>query len=196
MPSSVAASKAEWRDQFRAYRQALSEDRSAALGALICSRALSLSAVANAATVHVYWPLLDQGEVDTRPLIGALRSQGKDVVLPVVTSYDPAAPTMEHRRYEGPLRMTTNRWGIREPENTERIDVEALDVVLVPALGVAEDGTRIGQGSGYYDAFLEQVTVPIIALIYESCFVPELPATSHDIPVTHVVTERGATAIA
>ncbi|PQJ35786.1 5-formyltetrahydrofolate cyclo-ligase [Salinibacter sp. 10B] len=191
MPSSVASrSKDEWREHFRTLRRGLSPARYAALGTLIGSRALSLSPVAQASVVHVYWPLPEQGEVDTRPLIGALRGQGKTVVLPVVTSYDPAAPTMEHRRYDGHSATTTNRWGIREPANTAQVSPDALDVVLVPALGVDQRGNRIGHGSGYYDAFLRHVDVPCIALIYADCFVSHLPSAPHDIPVTTVVTER------
>jgi 5-formyltetrahydrofolate cyclo-ligase len=102
---------------------------------------------------------------------------------------------MEHRRYEGPSSTTKNRWGIREPENTERVSVDALDVVLVPALGVDRQGNRIGQGSGYYDAFLSQVDVPRVALVYDDCFVSQLPSDPHDVPVTTVVTERGITSI-
>lgn len=195
MSSTGALSKTEWRDRFRDYRQNLSGDRYAAFGTLIGSRVLGLPVVDGTSVIHVYWPLPEQGEVDTRPLIGALRSQNVDVVLPVVTSYDPATPTMEHRRYEGPSKMSTNRWGIREPKHTTRVAAKNIDVVLVPALGVARDGTRIGQGAGYYDAFLKQVDIPMVALTYEACFVSELPSEPHDVAVTHVVTEQGTSSV-
>ncbi len=192
MPSATAStSKDEWRAQFRAYRRELSAEAYAARSALICSRVLGLSAVAEASTVHTYWPQAATGEVDTRLLIGALREQGVELVLPVVTSYDPAAPTMEHRRYAGPAAMTTNRWGIREPTGTERISPDALDAVIVPALGAGQNGHRIGHGSGYYDAFLQSVDAPRIIVVYEDCLIPAVPTASHDIPGTHIVTERG-----
>jgi 5-formyltetrahydrofolate cyclo-ligase len=196
MPSSVASrSKDEWREHFRTIRRGLSPERYAALGALISSRTLSIPLLAQASVVHVYWPLLKQGEVDTRSLIAALRGNGKTVVLPVVTSYDPSSPTMEHRRYEGPSATTKNRWGIREPNDTKRVSADALDVVLMPALGVDREGNRIGQGAGYYDAFLKEVDAPRIALVYDDCFVSRLPSDPHDVPVTTVVTERGITPI-
>jgi 5-formyltetrahydrofolate cyclo-ligase len=192
MPSSTAPpSKEDRRNQFRDYRRGLSLGAYAARSALICSRVLSCTAVATAATVHVYWPQTEEGEVDTRLLIGALRGLGKTVVLPVVTSYDPASPEMEHRRYAGPGAMTTNRWGIREPVGTERVAPDALDAVVVPALGAGRDGHRIGHGSGYYDAFLSAVDVPRLILVYEHCLVPSVPTAPHDVPGTHVVTERG-----
>jgi 5-formyltetrahydrofolate cyclo-ligase len=196
-PKDASPGKEEWRARFRDYRRALADTPSyAARGTLTGSQALAHPAVARAKTVHVYWPLPAQGEVDTRPLIRALRGLDKTVVLPVVTSYDPATPTMEHRRYEGPSSLTPNRWGIPEPTESPRISPDALDIVLLPALGVDRRGNRIGQGAGYYDTFLDTVDVPRIALIYESCFVERLPTDPHDIPVTAVVTERGYTTVA
>ena len=189
--------KAEWRERFREYRRALASHASyPARGTLIGSHALAHPAVARADTVHVYWPLRAQGEVDTRPLIQALRGLDKTVVLPVVTSYDPGAPAMEHRRYEGPSSLTPNRWGIQEPTDTAQIAPHALDVVLLPALGVDRHGNRIGQGAGYYDTFLSTVDAPRLALIYEACFAETLPSAPHDVPVTAVATERGWTTTA
>jgi 5-formyltetrahydrofolate cyclo-ligase len=191
MPSSVASpSKDEWRTQFRAYRRGLAPATRRAKGALICARAAALPAVARAACVHLYWPVLRQGEVDSRPLIQALRGRDATVVLPVVTSFDPATPTMAHRRYEGPGALSTNRWGLREPTGTPEVPIDALDVVVVPALGADTRGTRLGRGAGYYDAFLRELAVPRILLTYEACVVDALPNAPHDVPVTTVVTER------
>lgn len=191
MPSSTAPpSKDERRTQFRDYRRGLSATTYAARSSLIGTRALSLPVVAAASVVHVYWPQTDQGEVDTRLLIGALRGQDATIVLPVVTSYDPASPEMEHRRYAGPDAMTTNRWGIREPSGTARVSPAALDVVIVPALGAGQNGHRIGHGSGYYDAFLQSLDIPKVILVYEDCLCPSVPPDPHDVPGTHVVTER------
>jgi len=159
------------------------------MGALISTRVLGLASIAQASTVHVYWPQVDKGEVDTRTLIGALQSQDRTVVLPVVTSYDPESPTMEHRVYRGSTAMRRNRWGIREPVNTERVDPARLDAVIVPALGAGRNGHRIGHGTGYYDAFLRDLTVPKIGVVYDDCLVPTVSADSHDVPLTTIVTE-------
>mgnify|MGYP006420608635 CR=1 FL=1 len=197
MSSSVAPSagrtltKEGWRERFRAYRTSLAPSAYRTRSTLLTHHALAHPAVAVARTVHVYWPLPEQGEVDTRPLVRALRALDKTVVLPVVTSFPPNAPTMEHRRYEGPEALTPNRWGIQEPTNTPRVPPDALDVVLLPALGMDPTGTRIGQGAGYYDTFLPAVDAPRVALVYDACVVASLPADPHDVPATALVTERG-----
>lgn len=141
--------------------------------------------------VHCYWPLRDQGEIDTRPLIAGLRSQHTEVVLPVVTSFEPDQPTLEHRRYVGPHALETNRWGIHEPTHTEMVDPELLDLVFVPALGADRNGTRIGQGAGYYDAFLSSVSCPCVALVYDGCITNSLPNMAHDVSMTMIVSEHG-----
>ena len=186
---TVSTSKDARRTQFRNYRRSLSPGSYRARSSLIGHRALTVPAVAETSVVHTYWPLRDRGEVDTRPLITALRGQGAEVVLPVVTSFDPEIPTLEHRRYAGPSALETNRWGIREPTGTERVDPEALDLVIVPALGADRRGHRLGHGSGYYDAFLQSVPCPRIALVYEACVVRSLPSAPHDVPMTALVTE-------
>jgi 5-formyltetrahydrofolate cyclo-ligase len=148
--------------------------------------------VASAQTVLLYWPQIEQGEIDTRLLIAALRPRGATVVLPVVTSYAPDAPTMEPRRYDGPEALTTNRWGIREPTATPHVAPEALDVVVVPALGAGRNGHRIGHGAGYYDAFLSGLACPRIGLVYHECLLPAVPSAPHDVSLTTLITERGS----
>jgi len=188
--STASTTKDAWRTQFRAYRRSLSPSAYRARSSLIVHRALTLSEVARGSVVHVYWPLPDQGEIDTRPLIASLRSRGSDVVLPVVTSFAPGTPTLEHRRYEDREALSPNRWGIREPVNTERVPPEDLDLVIVPAVGAGRQGHRLGHGSGYYDQFLQSVACPRIGLVYAECLVPSLPHAPHDVPMTTLVTEQ------
>lgn len=187
---ATLTSKDDWREQFRAYRRSLTSASYAARSSLIVHRVLGLPVVAEAQTIHAYWPLHDRGEVDTRLLIAGLRSRGTEVVLPVVSSFDPETPTLEHRRYTGPEALERNRWGIREPVNTETVSSDALDLVVVPALGASRNGHRLGHGSGYYDAFLQSVACPRVALVYDNCVVPSLPTAPHDVPMTVVVTEQ------
>lgn len=186
----ATTTKDAWRTQFRAYRQSLSPRSYQVRSRLVAHRALSVPAVARGEVVHVYWPLADRGEIDTRPLIAALRGRGATVVLPVVTSFEPEAPRLEHRRYEGPDALAPNRWGIREPEDTEQVPPAELDLVIVPAVGADRRGHRLGHGSGYYDAFLASVACPRIALVYQDCVVPSLPQDSHDVSMTSLVTEQ------
>jgi 5-formyltetrahydrofolate cyclo-ligase len=183
-------SKESWRRRFRTYRRSLSPSAYQARSTLISHRSLAVPDVARAKSVHTYWPLTAQREVDTRPLIAALRGRGISIVLPVVTSFEPDTPSLEHRQYEGPESLHANQWGIREPWHTDRVSVDTVDAVIVPALGIGENGHRLGHGSGYYDAFLESLTCPRIGVTYEECLVSSVPHAQHDVPLTNIVTER------
>ncbi|MEP0548259.1 MAG: 5-formyltetrahydrofolate cyclo-ligase [Rhodothermales bacterium] len=184
-------SKERLRERFRAARLALSPDEAAAHSAAICERLAALPEVRAARVVHVYWPLLDRREVDTRPLIRRLAASGTCVVLPTVAAFD-GTPTLGHVAFESEDRMRPNRWGIPEPYDTAAVNPAELDAVIVPAFGAGRDGHRIGHGRGYYDAFLAAVDAPAIGAVYATCLVDAVPAESHDVALDVIVTEREA----
>lgn len=178
------------RETFRTYRVQLSPEDVAAKSASIIRRVEALSEVQDARTLHCYWPMVDRGEIDTRPFIHALYDRGVRVVLPVVANFNDEAPTLVHRRYDGPDALRPNRWGLQEPVNTASVPPDALDVVIVPAFGAGRNGHRIGHGYGYYDVFLAPLDVPTVTLVYDACLVDTVPAEAHDVPVSIIVTER------
>lgn len=178
------------RVRFQAYRADLAPEAVAARSASIIDRLQALPVLQAAETIHCYWPMVDRGEIDTRPFIRQLHTQGTRVVLPVVTRFAKGRPQMEHRTYHGPTALRPNRWGIHEPVDTPTVSPHALDAVIVPALGAGRNGHRIGHGRGYYDAFLAPLDVPTVALVYEACLVNRVPAAPHDVPMTAIVTEQ------
>lgn len=177
------------RQQFDAYRQALSTTEHNTRSRRICARTEQHPAVQNARALMAYWPHVERGEVDTRPLIGTCVAAGMTVALPVVTSFEAGNPAMEARLFSGTDALKPNRWGLHEPVHGERIVPADLDVVIVPAFGVDQHGHRIGHGSGFYDCFLSDLDVTTIALSFDACMVNDIPNAPHDVPVTYVITE-------
>lgn len=190
MTLSTPQTKQVLRERFRTYRTGLSPGVVAAKSAAICERVMALSHVPSARTLHCYWPMAERGEVDTRPLIRTLHEQGVEIVLPVVTSFSNGSPSMAHRRYTGEGALRLNRWGVQEPIGTDAVSADTLDGVIVPAFGAGRNGHRIGHGRGYYDAFLADLDVPTVALVYDACLVDAIPADAHDVPVSAIVTEN------
>lgn len=188
-PSDIVREKAALRARFRAAREALTDEDYAAHSAAVCERIGALPEIRSAETVHVYWPLLQRREMDTRPLIRLLDAWGKRVVLPVVAAFE-GAPRLRHVSFAGEGRMRPNRWGIPEPHATPDVDPAALDAVVVPAFGAGRNGHRIGHGRGFYDAFLAAVDAPAVGAVFADCFVGHVPAEAHDVPLDVVVTER------
>lgn len=90
-------------------------------------------------------------------------------------------------------------YGLLQPTGP-RLGVDAIrscDLVLVPALSVAADGTRLGRGGGSYDRALQRAQGRSIALLFDGELVDSLPAEPHDRPVSAAATPRsGVVALA
>ena len=134
-----------------------------------------------AETVGAYYSI--GSEIRTGDIIQELLSAGKRVCLPKTVG-----DTLEFREIKGPKSLEYGRFDIKEPKDSCPV-VEALDVVLVPTVGVSHDGTRIGYGHGYYDRFLAGSAARRIALTLETQLLKYLPATPNDQAMSWIVTE-------
>ncbi|HEX9951190.1 MAG TPA: 5-formyltetrahydrofolate cyclo-ligase [Rubricoccaceae bacterium] len=177
--------KAALRRRFRALRADVPE-RVGADAALV-ARVLALPEVVAAQTVLAFWPLLHRGEVDVRPLVAALQDRGTTVALPVVVPGE--APRLMARVATGAL--VDGPWGLREPPpDAPEVPPAALDLVVVPALALGRDGSRLGYGGGYYDVFLATTPALRVGVVRHAGLVAALPAEAHDARVDVVVTEH------
>jgi 5-formyltetrahydrofolate cyclo-ligase len=94
--------------------------------------------------------------------------------------------------------------GLLEPSGP-RLGVDAVrsvDLLLVPALAVGRDGTRMGRGGGSYDRVLNRLPDPdpasslgpgplTVALLHDGEDVDVVPAEPHDRRVHAVITPTG-----
>ncbi|MFP6677610.1 MAG: 5-formyltetrahydrofolate cyclo-ligase, partial [Pirellulaceae bacterium] len=73
----------------------------------------------------------------------------------------------------------------------KRVDVETLDLIMVPGVAFDRRGGRTGHGKGYYDKLLEhaRLDTPLVALAFECQMFPEIPVQEHDVFMDRVVTE-------
>ena len=71
--------------------------------------------------------------------------------------------------------------------------IAGVDAVIVPALAVAADGTRLGRGGGSYDRALARIPAgaPVAALLYDTERWRTLPGDPWDRPVSATVTPSG-----
>ena len=92
------------------------------------------------------------GEPGGADLPQALRDAGYEVILPVVKHHP---RRLEWRTFTGAAGLVANSMGILEPtgENLGEL-VDNADVAVLPALALGSDGTRLGQGGGFYDRTL------------------------------------------
>ena len=143
-----------------------------------------------------------RSEVDTFDLLKYCIANGKATVLPRVDKQN-----NELKLYEikDTGELVSGYFGIPEPKVSEsrRMNVEDIDLIVVP--GVAFDGhcNRLGYGKGFYDKLLSkgkrqkakgaisrQPSAFIIALAYEEQIVEALPSEPHDIKMDKIITDK------
>jgi 5-formyltetrahydrofolate cyclo-ligase len=132
--------------------------------------------------VAAYEPLLT--EPGSRELLAGLHGLGVSVMVPTLLADKDLDWMHWHPDPE---------W----PRPALGVDAITLaDAILVPALAVASDGTRLGRGGGSYDRALARATgtaaeVEVAALVFDEEFVAALPSDVWDRPVTAVVSPSG-----
>jgi 5-formyltetrahydrofolate cyclo-ligase len=134
------------------------------------------------------------GELDTTPIIGAARAQGKQVAVPRIEG------NLISFRLLGadPASLPRDRWEIPVPDPSwPEVDLAAAGSVLVAAPGLAFDrrGNRLGRGGGYYDGFLRTararaVPLTVVGVCLSVQLVAEVPHDAHDEPVDAVATDE------
>ena len=70
--------------------------------------------------------------------------------------------------------------------------LKEADLIVIPALAASADGTRLGQGGGWYDRALTHRSpgVPVVAAIFDDEVLEAgvIPAEPHDVPIDGIVT--------
>lgn len=190
--------KAQLRASIRKARLHRSERRREELALLLCDFVLEVPQIANAKCVSVYASRPE--EPGTLPLISALHDRDVKVLVPRLGDGLQRGWSL----YQGAEDLVERAPG-RPPEPSGEFlgshAISEADAVVVPALAIDADGTRLGQGGGWYDRALDDVRddVPIIALTFSSEFRGPgelaLPREEHDVPVHAVITPKGMTTL-
>lgn len=186
--------KARLRRQAYDARQA-QEDKDA-LSKAIVGTFVALPEYASAETVM--WYIDARSEVRTRlDLSDALRGQER-IVVPYCTVDEAGVNKLGLWRLESMDELVVGKWKILEPprerwgEPGKEVEPQDLDLLMVPGVGFARDGARMGNGQGYYDRLLKQVRpdAPLIALAFECQIFPQLVVGPHDVYMDKVITEK------
>jgi len=168
-------SKLEWRRDLLEVRRSLSapdlQRAAEGLFATACREPL----VASARTVAVYAALPPEPEVGL--LTSWYESRGTRVLLPILHDDNDLGWG------ETSAGLVPGRFGLSEPSVDLGVDaVRAAELVLCPALAVDESGVRLGRGGGSYDRALAHLPpeTPVVAVVYDTELVAELPSDPHD----------------
>jgi len=156
----------------------------------ILQKLFELEVVRNANWIHFY--VSYGSEVETTGMIAHALSQGKRVTVPKMA---PSSKQLTISELKDPTReLIPGPIGIPEPrpEVIRPMEVDRMNLFIVPGIAFDQCGNRLGQGAGYYDRLLTPVAerVPIIGLAFELQIVEKVPTGDHDIRVNWIVTEK------
>lgn len=138
--------------------------------------------------VSGFWPI--RSEMDTRPLLSALRERGLKLCLPVVVS----KTEIVFRAFEREAPLMETGFGTYGP--TEEAETIHPDIVLVPLSAFDQNGNRIGYGAGFYDRAIAKLQnmglrPKLIGVAFDCQEVLDVPTEPHDKPLEAILTESG-----
>ena len=172
-------------------------------------------------TSHSPIPVRDRAEAEgIAHQIRALASSMGEVTLPALFAPTPLEPDMSLALGLFPRALLPvlldeagaplggPRWGLWEagralvtlgrppaqPDGEARgaESLKEADLIVIPALAASADGTRLGQGGGWYDRALVHRCpgTPVVAAIFDDEVLEAglIPAEPHDVPVDAIVT--------
>jgi 5-formyltetrahydrofolate cyclo-ligase len=178
-------SKDELRSKLLSARNTMQAEDARRRSAQIFHLLSSLPEFIEARFIHTYVSS-KKNEVDTRSVIEAALEKGTRVAVPIA---EKERPLLRHSEIFSMNDLAAGAFGILEPHKITPINLNEVEAVLVPVIGVDRSGTRLGFGGGYYDSFLRHVSCTKIALAYDFQVMSGLPREQHDEPVTIIVTE-------
>jgi 5-formyltetrahydrofolate cyclo-ligase len=179
------ARKSALRRAIRLARDQLSATERAVASAAAEERLWRLPELRSVRTVGLY--VAHRGEVDVTGLADRVRAAGARTLLPRVVGDD-----LELVAGTSTSPLVAGYRGIAEPAGPS-VDLEQLDVIVLPGVAFDPNGGRLGQGGGHYDRLLARLpprTVRI-GVSYACQLVPNVPREDHDLPLDVVVTDRG-----
>ncbi len=180
--NSAATQKAQLRTKLNAERAAREYNPDEASELNIHLAELCLANGVNKVTCYLPFG----SEPDTELFIDWALDNNIAVLLPV----SKADGTLEWVNFEGETKVGIFGFHEATGQAVQPIDV---DLAIIPALAVDNQGIRIGKGKGFYDRGLLEFEPkpPIVAVVFDSEVLDSIPAEIHDHPVDAAVTPTG-----
>ena len=127
-------------------------------------------------------------EVYTHDMIKESISLGKTVVVPKSVTKNNALILSRLTDWDN---LEVGAYNILElkQESIEQVDVESVDLIIVPGVVFDESGNRIGHGKGYYDRLLnDSRNIPSVGLAFEFQIVENIKSEQHDEKIDIIIT--------
>lgn len=131
-------------------------------------------------------------EVDTYPLATWCLANGKTVIAPYCIQ--PTRQIIPYKINNLTSDLIKSTFGVMEPNHNllDKVNIEDIDLIIVPGVVFDNDCNRIGFGAGYYDRFLlkKLESTLTIGIAYDYQIIDKVPTDKYDIPLDFIITER------
>ena len=124
-------------------------------------------------------------EVATDFLISQSSNSGKKVAFPRVEKNSRA---LEFHSIRNLSELEISEFGIRAPQKSSpKIPLDAIDLLVVPALAFTDSAERLGRGGGYFDRVLKKFAGVSVGLAFDFQILPTIPTEDFDQKVSRVL---------
>ncbi|TVQ10657.1 MAG: 5-formyltetrahydrofolate cyclo-ligase [Balneolaceae bacterium] len=179
--------KDEIREKAKSYRAGLDTAEVDQISRLIALTVLQSEVYRKAEHILSYAPIEKNREIDTNRINHQILRDGKVLVLPRMK---PDSEYLQLVQTTDLNLLDKNSLRIPEPTGNQYIDIEKIDLILVPMLAGDYQLNRLGYGKGYYDRLLGHYSGKSCGLLYDECLYDRIPAGKHDRPLDYIITEK------
>ena len=182
MNDEIHLRKKALRKKIRRRKKNIGNNQRNVKSALIMKKVEDSEQFQKAKNIFIYWAMDD--EVDTRKFITKWHKE-KTFILPSVDGND-----LLLKKFVGKDSLKNGElYDIPEPIGKPFVELNKLDLAIIP--GVAFDGNnnRMGRGKAYYDKILRRIknNTFLMGICYNFQFVDEVPIEEHDIKMDKVI---------
>lgn len=141
----------------------------------------------NSKVIGLYYPIMN--EVHTFRIITQGLMEAKIIGLPVLVNQK-----LSFREHDYIKNLKLGPYRIMEPDNSNRLLNNKLDMIIVPGIAFDLMGNRIGYGKGYYDKFLDSIDsseLKIVGIGYDFQLLDDcIESNEFDVKLHSLYTEK------
>ncbi len=131
----------------------------------------------------VYLPI--NKEVDTTELIKYLLHNGKNVFVPAYDEKNEQYVAAKFANFNG---LIEGPYHIKQPKTLKAINVNEIEVAIIPGIAFTKNGGRLGYGKGIYDRLLKKSKCMKVGYAYDFQIAKTLPREKQDLIMDVILT--------
>ena len=152
-----------------------------------CAQIIAHPAFQRAAVLLAYCAMPQ--ECDPAPAVLAARAAGKRIAFPLclpgnrLALYEPLAPDA----------LAPGKYGILEPvpDRCRAVFPAEIEFAVIPGVAFGRDCSRLGQGAGYYDRLLPELSCPTAGLAFDFQVLERVPREEWDVKMDLIAENNG-----